>query len=193
MSESGIAIRFDRNGPPEGTRQEVIAIVREELGPVSLAPFPAESLGDLWAWCNEYPKANFDDFGPNTSQDLRALWGLRIAAGYKLIGVTVGDKFVGAIGFQPSTSGVGRLCGICFSKGVHGKGVAKQAVTAVLAALWAEGYRKVTAEYLVTNHRISHFLVKLGAVQEGYFKAETMQSGRAVDVRSVAFRPAREN
>lgn len=153
---------------------------------LSLQPFPAESIPLLWEWMHEYPKANLDDYGPRTLEEFRMYLLGRAQAGTKTLGVKVDGEFVGAIAVL-QLDRIAFFRGICFAKAVHGKGVAPHAVGLVLQAHWEEGFRKVGAEFMADNRRVRDFLEKLGAVDEGYFKAETMRGGRPVDVRRVAF------
>lgn len=155
---------------------------------LALAAFPAELLPLLWEWLSEFPKANFDDYGPKTLEQFREWMLLRAQSGTKTLGVIVDGSFVGAIAvLQLDKSAMFR--GICFSKAMHGKGVAHAACQIVLQAHWDEGFRKVAAEYMADNRRVRHFLEKLGAVDEGYLKRETLRGGRPMDVRRVAFFP----
>jgi RimJ/RimL family protein N-acetyltransferase len=157
---------------------------------VALIPFPPADVEKLWAWMHEYPKANFDDSAPPSLEVFKLQMLSRASVGQKLIEVQVSGEPVGAIALQKLSPTTAQFRGICFTKSVHGTGVARLAVETVLMALWAEGIEKVSADYMADNRRIRQFLARLGAVDEGYFKGETRRNEKPVDVRRVAiFKP----
>lgn len=157
---------------------------------VALEPFPAEHLLELWEWMNQFPKANFDDAGPQSLEQFLQVMMHRAANGYKLVGVRLDSQWVGAIGFDQGDGRRGYLRGVCFDKAVHGTGIARLALGTLLVALWQEGYRKIGAAYFAGNPRIRKFLLALGAKDEGYLHEESMREGKPVDVRLVAFFPS---
>ena len=175
----------------EQTMAEPVEIISREnltLDQMSLAPFPPEAHSLLWDWMHEFPKANFDDTRP---ADLDAFL-TRLYAGAlngdKLIGVMLGDAWVGAIGIGMKSDRTAQFKGICFTRSVHGTGIAKLAVQGVISALWTDSnILKIDAAYFADNRRIRHFLKKLGAVDEGYRKAGAWRDGKPLDVREVAF------
>lgn len=173
----------------QSAQMSAAAIAPEQIAVerVSLKPFPPEHLDKLWAWMHEFPKANFDDTAPDGLEGFRRQQMGAALMARKLIGVELDGELVGAIGFQRTAPTIGNFAGVCFTRSVHGTGLAALAVRAVLAALWAEGCTKVSAAYFADNRRVHHFLKKLGAVEEAYLKAETTRNGKPVDVRRVAF------
>ena len=110
----------------------------------------------------------------------------------QLWGVEIDGVLLGAIGFERLSERTGLLRGICFDQSAHGSGAPQAAVQRLLDICWASGFRKVSARYFAHNRRVHQFFKKLGAQQEGYFKADTEQAGEPVDVRVVAFWPEKK-
>src|SRR4051812_8353249 len=93
---------------------------------IHFPPFRYEDAEIAWRWLNEFPSANFDDFGPQSVDELRAEMRRRIEAGEKIYGVVEGGDLCGLIGYVPGR--VGMFHGICFAKRVHRSGLAEEAV-----------------------------------------------------------------
>lgn len=148
-------------------------------------PYPADQLRAAWEWMNEFPLANLDDYGPKSyeefEQDMLARLKTEVISGVKHR-----DKLVGIIGYLPITSRYGMFHGICFSKAVHGQGVASQAVRKFVANLFANGVEKISASYFADNRRVRRLLGNIGAVDEGYMRRQTTQKGKPVDSILVA-------
>jgi RimJ/RimL family protein N-acetyltransferase len=73
-------------------------------------------------------------------------------------------------------------CHIYFKRSFWGR---ERTIPALrLAYQWAEraGYEKMTSPVLATNRLMIGLLKRLGAVQEGHFRAHTRQNGRPVDM-----------
>jgi RimJ/RimL family protein N-acetyltransferase len=156
---------------------------------MTLDNFPDDRWADVWRWLHQFPLCNFDDYGPRNLQAFEAEMRRRVVAGEFVLGVSsdAGD-LVGIIGFRPMAPGWGMFAGICFDKSVHGTDVTRAAVRAALKSLFErQGFRKVSAWYFADNRRVHHFLVSLGASEEGFLRAHTMRGGVAVDMRLVAF------
>jgi RimJ/RimL family protein N-acetyltransferase len=151
-----------------------------------VSPFPREHYLLLWSWLNEFPLRNFDDYGPTDNFDLAVEMEARIQRGERTWMVSFEGKPVGAVGYKPVTDRMGYLHGICFTKSVHGKGIAKNALLTILDELFESGVDKIAAEYFVSNARVSNFLRGLGFIQEGYLRRATMQSGELIDKFLVA-------
>ena len=103
----------------------------------------------LWLLVHEDPQANLDDDAPATlgafvdemsnRQEflLERIWGVLDDDGTP----------VGVIAFRPLTRRVGAFHGICFTKDVHGTGLPRQAVQAVIEILVMDGYVKIQAGF----------------------------------------------
>lgn len=154
---------------------------------VELQPFPPKATEKAWAWLNEFPKYNFDDDGPTSLNEFKMslLW--RVQHGQTIIGVIHESECVGLIGIERKTERRAEFCGICFSKAVHGKGVAAEALRILFRTLWADGVDKVEAQFFADNYRVARFFHKLGAKSEGVRRAHTLRGGKAVDCRLVGW------
>lgn len=146
--------------------------------------FPIDQLPRAWEWMGQYPLANFDDFGPTTYEQFETEMKRR-ADSEDLFGIFHNSEpcgFVGAFVLSPQCC---MLHGICFDKAVHGLGVAKPAVRAVMDIIFNQGFKKIAASYFADNLRIHRFLQKLGFVEEGYLHRQTMRIGKEIDMRLV--------
>lgn len=157
-----------------------------EAGVVSLvSPMPASWIPLLWSWLHEVPDAHFDDYSP-TRLDAFEVEMRRRLARERSWGVCLDGEPVGVIGYVPLTPRLGVFHGLCFTEAVCGRGVARVAVSAVLAELFAAGVEKVCAYFFSQNHRVDRFFQKLGAVREGLQIAQTTRGGVAIHLRLVA-------
>jgi len=153
---------------------------------VKLVPFPAASLPDAWRWLQQAPRCNFDDYAPrNLEQFLETMVERQKAE--RIMGAELDGKLVGIISYVPVTERTGMLHGVCFTKSVHGKGAAAAAMAKLFEFLEGMGVRKVSASYFADNGRARRFFSKLGAVDEGHLKAQTLRGGAPVNMRLVAF------
>lgn len=157
-------------------------------GPVSLVPFPVASIEDAWGWLNEFPKANFDDDGPKSLEDFKAglLW--RVQNHHAIIGVLHAGACVGIIGMKQVSPQRAEFSGICFSKAVHGKGIAFAALSQLIAALWQdEGMRKIEAKHFADNQRVARLFAKLGGRFEGLLRQHVTRNGVPIDCKLVGW------
>lgn len=165
----------------------MVDAVRVSAGDVSLVPFQPAWIPLAWEWLHEFPEANFDDYGPKTLQEFAGDLLERVQGGQLIIGVVSGGVTVGIIGFQPLTERLGKFAGICFSKAVHGQGIAFSAVKMMLETLWVEGYEKIEMKFFADNERIANLFHKLGAHDEGMLFEHTLRGGRAIDCKLMGF------
>lgn len=156
-------------------------------GDVSLVPFPPASIPDAWRWLNEFPKSTLDDYGPKTEKEFAVDLLRRVKSGQIVLGAKHQGVCVGIIGFQQVTPRMGHFAGICFSKEVHGKGVARAALSLLMNTLWAAGLEKIEAVHFADNQRIFRLLCKLGGFSEGLLLKHALRDGRAIDCRVVGF------
>lgn len=158
---------------------------------VLVSPVPTSWFPRLWAWMQEDPTANLDDFGPRTVGAFVAEMRRR-AETERTWGVCVDGVPVGVIAYHQQNRIAGMFHGICFTEAVHGTGVAHAAVGQVLAQLWAEGVDQVAATFFADNTRVARFLARLGATPIGVRTAATLRGGVPMDMPVVLFTaPAR--
>jgi len=151
------------------------------------SPFPTEHYGLLWKWMAEYPANNSDDFSPKTYVGFQVDMDLRQEREDVFL-VLYEGKPVGAIGYTPMTPHAGMMHGILFSKSVHGKGVAKQAMQMFMAKVFASGVAKISASYYEHNKRVGRFLESLGFKVEGLMINQTIQDSKPINmVLAAAF------
>lgn len=149
------------------------------------SPFPPEVLLLVWEWLLEYPEQNFDDFGPRNIAEFIDHIERRDKAGERMWMVKYDGLYVGFLGFTPVSPIVGTFH-LCFSRTVHGKGVAREAVLQMLRLLFSEGIEKVQVAYFADNWPVRRFLKKLKAKDEGFLMAHTTKKGLPVDMHMVA-------
>lgn len=130
-----------------------------------ISPFPREHFATLWAWMAEFPSSNLDDGGPKNADELGKSLITKQQAGEKVYLVVYRGQPVGAIGYAQISPTDGMFRGVCFTRGVHGSGVAFHAVRLVLEKAFAGGTRTVLAYAFADNIRIRKFLRKFGATK----------------------------
>ncbi len=166
-------------------------------GAISLRGIRSDEVPLLWGWMNEFPRCNFDDYGPQTLEAFDTEIAMRIGRREIICMALHNDNPVGCIGYLPITERVGLLRGICFSREVHGKGVAPFAVQKFIEKAFGNGkLQKLKAVYFKDNLRIKKFLRAQGFVHEGTLVAETMRGGNPMDMSLVALmrpKPQRAN
>ena len=137
--------------------------------PLTLIPFPEQSIPLAWKWLLEFPHCNFDDYGPKTEQEFIAQMTERME-NELIVGVTpIGEErqLVGIMAYLPLTPRLGSFHGICFARAVHGTGLPLQAMRQFIADLFGRGkIEKIAASYFADNQRVRAFLKKLGAEDE---------------------------
>lgn len=153
---------------------------------ISLSPAWPRHYLHFWSLLNEFPEANFDDYGPKDITSFSREMQRRKTAGELLYTATMALSKVGYIGVQPITERLAAFHGICFAASVQGTGIPKQAVQMVIDDLFALGIQKISASFFAHNERVRRFLVSLGAKEEGLLKSHTMQQGKAIDMRLMA-------
>ncbi len=139
----------------------------------------------LWEIMREFPLNNFDDSGPRSLGEFEELMAAR-ARREMLLGFHVAGELAGAMAYQGASGRSGMLRGVCFARSVHGTGVPLAAVASAIAALFADGVEKISAQMFADNERAWRFFQKLGAVEEGLLRAHTTRSGELIDVRVIA-------
>ncbi len=139
----------------------------------------------LWEFLLEFPKHNFDDGGPRTFEQFERAMAERVAHEI-LVAFDRDEAFIGATAYRPFTPRSGVLHGMCFSRAVHGTGLATEAMRGFLDSLFRDGAEKVSVQLHADNVRAWRFFKKLGFVQEGLFRAHTTRAGRLIDLRIIA-------
>jgi RimJ/RimL family protein N-acetyltransferase len=150
------------------------------------SPFPPDKFHLVWQWMNEFPSANFDDYGP---QDFRAfLSEMRIRMKVEKTWAISSrqDRLCGIVAYLPITSRMGTFHGICFAKGCCTREEKRDALRLILKDIFDSGVEKVCASYFADNFKIDRFLTDLGAVRESYFRRHTLRNGVPLDMIQVA-------
>jgi RimJ/RimL family protein N-acetyltransferase len=141
----------------------------------------------IWAWLNEFPRYNFDDYAKRTEQEFAEHIAQRVEAGHILMMARYLGEPIGVVGMQVLSDRLAIFRGICFTKSVHGTGVPREAVRHFIDFFFHRGIQKIHAQYMADNGRVRTFLKRMGATDEALFHSETMRGGKPIDVRSVAF------
>jgi RimJ/RimL family protein N-acetyltransferase len=152
-----------------------------------VTPFPARHTAAVWKILLQFPRANFDDYGPKSEEAFIQELINREQRGEVIWCVEQDGNAIGVIGYSPMSPRTGAFHGIAFDKSVHGSGVPRCAVLKILETLFSQGITKVSAGYFADNQRIRHFLKALGARDEGYLREQTMRDDKPVDMRLIAF------
>lgn len=128
-----------------------------------VTPFPAEHYGQLWAWLNQEPSANFDDSSPKTLEEFSASMETRQKS-QMIYEVVQHGQPIGVIGIEHFThvTPQAKFVGICFTKEACGKGIALEAVKMVLQKTFSGGAQSVVAMYHSDNIAVSKMFRKLG-------------------------------
>lgn len=148
--------------------------------------FPRELVWRAWEWMQEYPNANFDDYGPCTFSDFALQFDQRVERGEHMWLVKKDDQPCGIVCYVPATPRMGSFHGICFAKGHCNKTEKRAAVTFILGELFLSGVEKVCAGYFADNVKIGRLLADVGAVQEGLLARHTVRNGKPLDMVQVA-------
>lgn len=151
-----------------------------------IAPFPAEQYPLLWQWVCEKPEANLDDSGPSSLAEFIEWMAKRVATGHVVIQAVYNGEPVGAVAYREISQEIAMFQGICFAQRYCGCGIARVAVSHVVSELFAQGFRRIYAEYFSTNAIVERFLEKLGAVEiEQKWRTTTTQGGEIIPVKTV--------
>lgn len=148
--------------------------------------FPKSAYLQAWRWLLEFPLHNFDDYGPQSFSDFAEAMEERSKT-ERTWGITSEGQLCGIVAYLPYTPRSGTFHGICFSKSVHGTGIARRAVKQILAELFASGVQKISASFFADNQQVHRFLAGLGAVDEGLMRQHTVRGGIPIDMRLTAF------
>jgi RimJ/RimL family protein N-acetyltransferase len=155
---------------------------------IEIQPLSAAELPLLWQYLREFPRDNFDDFGPATLEDFEQMMAGRLAHEI-IVGFRVEGEFIGAAAYSRFSPRSGALHGVAFARKVHGSGIPREAMRGFLRSLRVYGAEKISAQIHADNIRAWRFFKKLGFVQEGYFRAHTLRAGRPIDLRIIALFP----
>ena len=148
-------------------------------------PFEGDVLERTWEWLNEFPEANFDDYGPKTFSDFCTHVAGR-SQHERMWLIKKDGTPCGVVRYFPVTDRLGSMHGICFAKGFCSSEQKREAVRCILDEIFSSGVDKICAGYFADNMRISKFLSDLGAVREGYFSRHTLRQGQQLDMVQVA-------
>jgi len=167
---------------------DVVEATKDELEVLTI--LPSIVAGDLartvWQWLQEFPLANFDDFGPKSVADLVIDVQRRIARGERVWVAWRNCAPIGIIGYAPVNSYCGMFHGICFAEEWHNTGVAQAAVGKVIDEIFATSQQKISASFFRDNERVHSFLHGLGFTFEGLMTRQTLRGGKPVDMLLLA-------
>lgn len=150
-----------------------------------VSPFPPNNIPLLWEWLHEFPLQNFDDGGPKTLREFSAALKQREAQGQIISEVRYEGEPVGVVGIARTSPSQVEFCGVCFTRKVHGKGVALAAIRKILAYASYDGVRSAVATYFADNVAVAKMFKKLGAVEVDSFLNPTKRKGQAVTCTKV--------
>jgi len=131
------------------------------------ALFPTLSDADLMTWWSSAPHQTIDEtrayFTPRVDRDNWRCWAITLAGGDIAIGwVAAGEKRQGGV----------TEIGYLLARDHWGRGIAAEAVSAVIDRLFAEGQRRVFADTDPENAASLALLERLGFTREGYLRGE---------------------
>ena len=134
-----------------------------------ISPFPISAYPQAWKWLQEFPKANFDDYGPkNYVEFVQEM--TRRNQHEQTWGVVKDYEVCGIVGYCPLTPRAGSFHGICFPLGKLSRGEKFEALQLILKDLWQSGVDKISASFFADNYKIYklklivtyHFIMLLG-------------------------------
>lgn len=139
--------------------------LRERLASDADALFPAMSDPTLMAWWSRGPFSTVDE--------LRAYLGPR-AVGYRAWAITEDgdDRALGFVSTGEKRQGGVSEIGYLLASDAQGRGIAREAVTAVIGQLFAEGQRRIFADCDPENPGSIVLLDRLGFKLEGRLRSE---------------------
>ena len=149
------------------------------------SPFPLELVPLAWQWLQEFPQANFDDYGPQTFNQFEPHMQWRVTT-ERTWAVFKEGQPCGVVGYAPITPRLGALHGICFAKGLCTRDEKREAVRLILRELFDSGVAKICATFFADNSKIGPFLSDLGALEEGYLRQHTLRDGQPINMVQVA-------
>jgi ribosomal-protein-alanine N-acetyltransferase len=131
------------------------------------ALFPTLSDAELMTWWSSAPHQNVAEtrayFAPRVEQDGWRCWAITLAGDDTAIGwVAAGEKRQGGV----------TEIGYLLARAHWGRGIAAEAVSAVIDRLFAEGQRRVFADTDPDNTASLALLERLGFRREGYLRGE---------------------
>ena len=131
------------------------------------ALFPALSDAELMTWWSSAPHKNVAEtrayFAPRIDRDGWRCWAITLRDDDTAIGwVAAGEKRQGGV----------TEIGYLLSRDHWGRGIAAEAVSAVIDRLFAEGQRRVFADTDPENAASLALLERLGFKREGYLRGE---------------------
>lgn len=149
----------------------ILATERLRLRPMTVddaeALFPTLSDADLMTWWSSAPHKSVEEtrayFEPRVDRDGWRAWAITLASDDTAIGwVAAGEKRQG---------GVSEI-GYILARAHWGTGIAREAVSAVIDRLFAEGQRRVFADTDPENVASIALLERLGFQREGLLRGE---------------------
>ena len=131
------------------------------------ALFPTLSDAELMTWWSSAPHQNVAEtrayFAPRVEQDGWRCWAITLAGDDTAIGwVAAGEKRQGGV----------TEIGYLLARAHWGRGIAAEAVSAVIDRLFGEGQRRVFADTDPDNAPSLALLERLGFRREGYLRGE---------------------
>ncbi|HVI99754.1 MAG TPA: GNAT family protein [Sphingomonas sp.] len=131
------------------------------------AMFPTLSDAALMTWWSRAPFANVEEvrdyFAPRTDMEGWRCWAITLAGEDTAIGwVAAGEKRQGGV----------TEIGYILARDHWGSGIAREAVSAVITQLFAEGQRRVFADTDPENAASNALLERLGFRREGLLRGE---------------------
>lgn len=156
------------------------------------AQLTRDEVARLWGWLQDNHRANFDDYGPVTIDELYEILRERTSVGTVFHVVETPEcGMVGVFGMNVE-KGVAHFDGLSFDPRFHGKGIAHQTVEHVLTDYFNQGVRKVAAVVFSSNLRALRFFERLGFRVEGVLEQATLQNGQPIGMTQLALFAARK-
>lgn len=156
---------------------------RLTIRPVETTDWPA--LRDIWAALAPLPMAQYDKPHDLTTENVQARvarWAAFTAAGteHMFFAVCLDGRMIGYFAFNQRENG--HEVGYSFHPAHHGKGYAKEALTAILAHLRERGFTRFTAGTALNNTPSVKLLTGLGFRLTGTEKVSFYKDAQSWDI-----------
>ena len=156
---------------------------------ITLSDLKLEEYERVWSWANFPRSAFFDDFGPKTAEEFKALLAIRLATEYvwgvyshSVDGAPNKGSLIGYAGATEINPLTAQLRGMVLDPKHRGKGYGIETLKLVKLMLIQRGYNKVMGSCFSTNGRMISVFRKVSAEREGFLKNVTEVGGISTDL-----------
>lgn len=152
-----------------------------------ISPFPPSQAPALARWLNAPREPNFGDFDASDAESIARGLAAKTAAGQTFARVIEPGEAIGFLAVVPFSPVMAWFAGMVIAPEYRGQGVGTRFLELVVAALRAQGLRKLSAIFYADNAAIRATFARAGAIEEGYLAGATLRGGELADMRLWSF------